>query len=367
MMKRLAACFFLTLSVCFSAPRIVVADGFVWEPTLSSYATDSGSGRASFYDLDPTVAAAAGFGSGEGYGTTASNGIGNPLNGMTAYGGRAPDSLSPEGINERPGHFYFGFANTYPNTNTFSAYEIGGTPLNAAGDNDLDLWFRRTTSDPINFIGIAGGIPQSGGQMRIGREVVDGDEYLRIESSPVNPVFSSQGGGDQTSVFGLYINYGEYDSDNEGVDYHGASFQTNIHWWDIDVPNISRDKLASIKLASEGGQTAHVTGYIPSSYLDSIGANPNDIRGFIDDELLPQGPDDDGEAGSGGYNYSFHRGGMVTGDHNLDGIDEDLYRYRIYNNRWSPHDFRFGAVPEPSSMIILGMSLLGLGLRRRRI
>ena len=123
--------------------------GFVWEPTRSTY----GAAESPFYALNPMAAAAVGLGTGEGYGTVASNGIGIP--GTTAYGGVAPANLAAQEINERPGHYYFGFANTYPTTNNFSAYELGNTVIQP--ETTLSLIFRRTTNDPINFIGICGG------------------------------------------------------------------------------------------------------------------------------------------------------------------------------------------------------------------
>ncbi len=333
------------------------AAGFVWEPTMSSYlriGTNPLTGNpypwTYFQALDPMAAMAAGLGAGEGYGTA-----GYLLESDTAYGGAAPQNLAPQGVNERPGHYFFGFANTYPTTSNFAAYELGNTRLSAGAK--VHLVFRRTTDDPINFIGMCA--DTTAGAIYVSPSHQNNVEYLHIEVEVTDPVYSTDGGGDQNSVFGLYINYGNYDAANADVDYDGSVFRTNIHWWDIDVPDVPRDKLASIQLSTQANTDAVVTATISDSYLDRIGVDPNDVRGYIDDTEIPLGQGLDNET------YSFAKmadEGFL--DYNLSAGDS-VSEYVIHSNRWSTHDIGVGVIPEPATLTLLVFAGL-MSPRRRR-
>jgi len=347
----------VTLSLLSIFPFLATVDceatGFVWDPGISSYNT--GLGWSSFHPLNKTVAAGAGLGTGEGYGTVAPNGIGIP--GVTAYAGPAPDSLVSQGINERPGHYYFGFANTYPNTDQFGAYELNNTTIKSG--TYLDLWFRRTTTDPINFIGMCSSTSDE--DIEVGREVIGATEYMRIRTLTVDPVYSTQGEGDQNSIFGLYVNYGNYDAGNVGIDYHGALFSTQIHWWDIDVPAIPKDKLASINLSTQSGVEADLLAFIPHSYFSENGLDPDEVSGYVDEDELPLGQE--------GNDHWFDHYGSVERDLNLDGINETSGYYKIHNDQWSEHDLGVGdtlPVPEPSTTCLLLLGGITLWIRRHR-
>jgi len=344
------ACCILAVNIFFIGA--CSASGFVWEPTLSSYET--AAGLQSFYALNPFAAGMVGLGDGTGYGTVSPDGIGNPVSGTTAYAGPAPSSLIPQGIDERPGHFYFGFANTYPTTNDFAAYEMDQTVIQPGVE--LDLWFRRTTSDRINFIGMCA--DTSDENIMVSREVLEGTEYLRLQTYVTDPVYSTKGGADQESVFGMYINYGDYDEGNQDVDYHGALFSTNIHWWDIDVPAIPQEKMASIRLSTQGGVDADMLAFIPHSYLDEVGLDPESVRAYVDNDELPLGQQGEGH-------YWFDNFGTLERDLDFDGAADDCQYFKIHNDQWSAHDIGIGEVPEPATLVLLAAGVGGV-LRRRR-
>ncbi len=349
-MKRRTAIVTVLMVSLFLVSANSFGAGFVWEPTMSHYLKPGEIFVKPFYALDPLIAAGAGLGTGEGYGTTATDGIGNPFLGTTAYGGVAPANLAAQGINERPGHYSFGFANTYPNTDNFSAYELGNTPIQSG--TYLNMYFRMESDDPINFIGICGGTDLEGINVSLAK--TDGVTYLNIEVDTTNPVYSTKGGGDQDSVFGLYINYGNYDEGNVGVNYDSAIFRTNIHWWDIDVPAIPQDKLASIRLSTQNGTEAIVAASIPDSYFSDRGLNPNNVKGYVDEDELPLGQ-------GLGETYSFEKmtpNGYLLGD--------VTHRFTIHSDQWSTHDIGVGEVPEPATMTLLALGGMAILKRRRR-
>lgn len=336
--------------VITAALTLSAVPDFEWMPTLSQY-RHAGSWQP-FYSLSPLAASVAGLGSGAGYGTTSPDGAGNPLSGTTGYGGMSTDSLIPEGIHSRAGHYYFGFANTYPNTNQFSAYELSGTPL---GSSEMDLYFRVNSPDrldEINFIGMCG--PTSDEELIVGRVNLSGQAYLRIQSRVTNPKYSPNGGADHQSAFGMYINYGQNDAGNQNVDYHGAVFSTDIHWWDIDVPNIPGDKLASIKLNTNSG-AANLMAFIPDSYFNTIGLNPADAKGYVDGNEMPLGQD-----GNGDYYFSYYNNPTFGQDLDMDGVysTTDSHYFQIRNDQWSEHDLGFGLVPEFPSVGLAGLALM---------
>ena len=95
-MKRRTAIVTVLMVSLFLVSANSFGAGFVWEPTMSHYLKPGEIFVKPFYALDPLIAAGAGLGTGEGYGTTATDGIGNPFLGTTAYGGVAPANLSGE-------------------------------------------------------------------------------------------------------------------------------------------------------------------------------------------------------------------------------------------------------------------------------
>ncbi|MDP6544272.1 MAG: PEP-CTERM sorting domain-containing protein [Phycisphaerae bacterium] len=343
-------------------------DGFVWDAAGSTYQKSNEIFYRWFYDLDltPTELALSGLSTTEGYGTTALDGRGAaavfPFNGdTTAYGGAAPANLAAQGINERPGHYYFGFAHTYPNTDDFSAYELGNTPLDAG--TYMNLRFRRIKNandeyDPINFIGVCG---DTVGFAEIYERESGNDQYIYIALKTLDPVYSTKGAGDQDAVFGLYINYGRYDEDNENVDYDGALFRTNIHWWDIDVPEISQDKLASIQLSTQASTDATVVATVPNSFFDSIGVDPNNVRGYVDEDEIPMGQD-----AREGYSFEkvIPKGELEYGLYG-DEVTLESSEFVIHNDNWSTHDIGVGQIPEPATLSLLAIGGLAL-LRRKR-
>lgn len=336
--------------------------GFTWDVGESTYQKSNEIFARPFYALSPLAVAAAGLPSGEGYGTVASDGLGNPYDGSTAYGGAAPASLVDQGINERPGHYYFGFANTYPTVDSFSAYELSGTNLSAG--TYMNLCFRRTKNasneyDPINFIGICGDTVE---HAEVYERESGGNQFVYIAIKTVNPVYSTKGGGDQDAVFGLYINYGNYDDGNEGVDYDGAVFRTNIHWWDIEVPEIPEDRLASIQLSTQANTDATIVATVPNSYIDSIGLTPDDVKGYVDEDELPMGQ-------GSGETYSFAKVTPKTElEYGLHGDQEyvDVSEFVIHNDQWSTHNIGVGVIPEPATLALCLCGAAAMLIRKRR-
>lgn len=349
------------LLILLFASTNAYASGFVWEPTNSSYlrpgtspVTGGSYVPTYFMAINPTVAALAGLGTGEGYGLAPPDydGPGAPL---SAFGGPAPASLVAQGINERPGHYYFGFANTYPTVSNFSAYELGSTRLKPG--TVLTLSFLRTTTDPINFIGICG--DPTAGEVHVDAWASN-DTRLLLQVTMADPVYSVKGGGDQDSVFGLYINYGDYDADNQDVDFDGAVFRTNIHWWDIDVPAVPNDRLASLQLATQSSTDAIVTATVPDSFFASMGVDPENVRGYVDETEIPLGQGLDTET------YSFAKVSTEGQIMASNGLPKDVSEYVIHSDQWSTHDISVGLIPEPTTLSLLVLGGLGALIRRRR-
>lgn len=318
-------------------------DDFVWEPTLSRYQKEPGSPW--YYNfvelgLPPLVLQAAGLGTGEGYGMT------NPLvvvpGATTAYGGPAPASV----VGDRPGEYYFGFASTYTPSDTYSAFDLGSTIIQPT--TSLELYFRIETNDPINFIGICGGTDLGGVKVQFANS--NGFSYLYVEADATNPVASSE--GDQDCAFGLYINYGNYGEVDRN--YDSTVFRTNVHWWDIDVPEASEEKLASIQLSAENNEEAIITASIPTTFFSNRGLNPNNVKGYVDQYELPMGE-------GMGETYSFEKGSSV-----VQIFGEDAYEYIIHNDQWSTHVISVGEIPEPATMTLLALGGMAMLKRRRQ-
>ncbi|MBT8044769.1 MAG: PEP-CTERM sorting domain-containing protein [Verrucomicrobiae bacterium] len=298
--------------------------------------------------LDPVAAALVGISDPTGYVTTAIDGRGNPTDGSTAYGGPAPDSLSlrSPGVSNEPGHFYWGFANTYPLYNSFTDYEVNGA---LPAGTRVGIKFNHDPSDRINFIGVVGKL----------HDVFYRDSSVTLVIETVDPVYSPTGGADALSAdalsaLGVYINYDNESIENDAVDFGGSVFATNIHWWDIDVPAVPTDGIASIRLNTSNSTDAVVDAYLTERFMTDNGYAPEDIKGWIDGTPVPLNGGDGQGITSQGVEY-------------FDNEEVPYQHYTINNNQWSAHDIGFGVpIPEPSSSWLL---LIGVGVlvRRRRV